>query len=151
MSNPFAYEPSALEPESIPPPFESDQKNRENLADIGFNAVINTLLEKLQGIIDQMSQTKSSFPRFPDSSRSLRSLILYENANQPLEHIEVQVFLYKTGLISSGQAAARCNLSLDQFLREVKRKGLELEFGPESLEEAEDEVRLLREYLDREG
>lgn len=56
---------------------------------------------------------------------------------------------YKPGYVSLGRIAEICGLYYDETIREIANRGLHLDFGPESIEEARQEIESLRRHMRR--
>jgi len=58
-----------------------------------------------------------------------------------------EIDIYSPGRISLGQTAELCGLFYDEIIQEMKSRGLYLDFGPETLEEAERDLATIRRHL----
>lgn len=57
--------------------------------------------------------------------------------------------IYAPGRISLGKTAELCGLYYDEIIAEIKRRGLHLDFGPRTPEEAERELESIRRHMRR--
>lgn len=72
--------------------------------------------------------------------------VVSENKGTTPVRLELALRDFQLGFISLGRAAEIAGLKYDTFIDELRRRCIELEFGPETAEEAELEE---RRFLDR--
>lgn len=59
------------------------------------------------------------------------------------------VEFFSSGRISLGKTAELCGKYFDEIVEEIVSRGLPFHFGPSSLEEAEEEVQIIRRHIRR--
>jgi len=103
-------------------------------------------------ILSMESPVKWPYPLLPGTSapRITEDLARLEASASVASEVERALELYRIGEISFGKATELSTLAYDEMMEEVKRRGLMLSFGPQTLQEAEEEERALKEYLKRE-
>jgi len=57
--------------------------------------------------------------------------------------------IYTPGRISLGKTAELCGLYYDEIIEEIKRRGLQFDFGPRTPDEAELELESVRRHMRR--
>ena len=79
----------------------------------------------------------------------IEDLAMLRPSSSLSSEVERALQLYRMGEVSFGKAAELSLLNYDEMMEEVKRRGLALSFGPKTLQEAEEEEQVLKEYLRR--
>ncbi|MBN1485458.1 MAG: UPF0175 family protein [Chloroflexia bacterium] len=84
---------------------------------------------------------------YEDEEAVLRDALRYLLRERPDLRIGLAIYRYETEGFSLSRAAALAGVSWAQMKQLLVERGVQLRLGPESMEEAEQEVETLRHHL----
>ncbi len=77
---------------------------------------------------------------YGNMSELIREAVRQLIEKQTVSQLDIAIELYKKEKVSLGKAAAIAGLSYDEMLNTLHLRGIQPKFGPETKEEAEEEV-----------
>ena len=79
----------------------------------------------------------------------LKLLASWKSNPEKMDILDIVASSYESKIISLGRAAELTELKYMDLITEFSKKGIKLFFGPETIEKAEEESRIIREMLVR--
>ena len=84
---------------------------------------------------------------FPDEQSAIREALRILWQQKPLIRIEIAVHRYRAGEISLARAAALAGVAFDRMKEILDERGVPIRLGPETVDEARQELESLRKIL----